>query len=366
MLWSILCVGEFALYTFAEIEIDMRTLNPLLLLTPVLLLCCKPKEKVSQNGDTNSALVVQFYNVENLFDIYDDPAIFDEEFTPESEKQWTEERYNDKLEKLARVLSAKDGAGPCIIGLCEVENRKVVEDLADQKPLSSWGLDIVHRDSPDGRGIDVALLYPRDQVTILKEHYVQSKLPAGDRPNTRLAMIVEALVGQDTLIIGVNHWPSRYGGQEESEPNRLTVAYNVDKKLDSLRKATPGAGVILMGDFNDYPNNKSLAEILGAGKTADSQMVNLMWDLHKSGKGTYNYKGNWGCLDQFIVSPNLVDGSGPWITSPENVIITRFDWMMYTNDEGEQYPNRTYGGPNYYGGYSDHLPIEVSLQTTGK
>jgi len=337
----------------------MRPLNFLLLLTPIFLICCKPKEKISRELETTHELRIQFYNVENLFDIVDDSETADEEFTPGGKKNWTADKYQTKLEHLAKVLTAREGAGPSMIGLCEIENLKVVQDLASQPGLAEWDLGIVHTNSPDGRGIDVALLYPKNSIKILKEHYVESTLPVGDRPNTRLAMLVEAVHGSDTLIVGVNHWPSRYGGQEKSEPNRLTVAYNVRTKLDELQAKIPGASVVMMGDFNDYPNNKSIRDILHAGKDESSKYVNLMWDTHKSGKGTYNYKGEWGCLDQFIVSPNLVDGSGTWVVSPEDVVITKYEWMMYTNDKGEVYPSRTYGGPNYYGGYSDHLPIDL-------
>jgi hypothetical protein len=337
----------------------MRALNLLLLLTPLLLICCKPQEKITQEVEKPQELRIQFYNVENLFDTIDDPETNDEEFTPTGKKNWTEERYNEKLNHLAKVLTAREDKGPSLIGLCEVENLKVVQDLAATGGLAAWDLGIVHKDSPDGRGIDVALMYPKGSFTILKEHYVESKLPSGSRPDTRLSMIVEALYESDTLLIGVNHWPSRYGGQEESEPNRLTVAYNVSKKLDELQAQMPTASVILMGDFNDYPNNKSMRSILGAGKEGDSKYVNLMWDMNKSGIGTYNYRGEWGCLDQFVVSPNLVDGSGTWVVSADDVVIPRYEWMMFTNDKGEVYPSRTYGGSNYYGGYSDHLPIDL-------
>lgn len=332
-----------------------------IVMTIISLQCCKPKKETAA-VETKSSISVAFYNVENLFDTEDDPLINDEEFTPEGKKKWDAERLDRKISNVAKVLSSLDEELPDVIGLCEVENRAVVEMLVANEQLASAGYEIVHRDSPDGRGIDVALVYNPDEISVIETSYVKSQLPSGDRPNTRLAQYTKAVQAGDTLHFFVNHWPSRYGGQEKSEPNRLTVARNVDIVLDSIRKASPEARIVLMGDFNDYPNNKSLNEIIGAGIDPSMPFYNLMWDKHKAGDGSYNYKGEWGCLDQFVVSQPMISSTTGFRVSKDAAKIIRHDWMMYVNDKGEVYPNRTYGGPNYYGGYSDHLPIILEIQ----
>jgi predicted extracellular nuclease len=335
-------------------------LSAFVLMTIASLECCKEKKELSIVAEDDSILVA-FYNVENLFDTADDPAIKDEEFTPTGRKAWTEERLQDKVEKLAKVLSSLSEQLPDVVGLCEVENRDVVQMLRDADALAAKDYQIVHKDSPDGRGIDVALIYDANKITVDHQSYIQSKLPIGDRPNTRLVLYARGVKNNDTLHFFVNHWPSRYGGQEKSEPNRLTVAYNVKNTLDSIRKASPDARIVLMGDFNDYPNNKSINEIIGAGIKSEMPFYNMMWETHKAGKGSYNYKGEWGCLDQFIVSQGTVNASSGFSVKPDAGQIIKHDWMMYVNKEGVAYPNRTYGGPQYYGGYSDHLPILMKM-----
>lgn len=306
---------------------------------------------------------VAFYNVENLFDTSDDPTIDDQEFLPGSEKQWTPDRLSTKIDHLAKVLSSLDYVLPDVIGLAEVENREVLQMLADHPSLKEAGYQIVHRNSPDGRGIDCALLYNPDRFQIDKQSFIRYTLPVKDRKNTRDIVYARGIHQGDTLHFFVNHWPSRYGGWEESEPKRLTAAFELDQRVDSIRRQNRDAQILCMGDFNDHPNNKSLKKVLGAGVTAEhSQLYNFMAAIHKNGGGSYNYKGEWGALDQFVGSWNLLDENAPFTTHLDAAQIVRHDWMMYVNDEGEAYPSRTYGGPNYYGGYSDHLPILLTLK----
>ncbi|MCB0762366.1 MAG: endonuclease/exonuclease/phosphatase family protein [Flavobacteriales bacterium] len=339
----------------------MRVFIPVVIvLTLGLLQCCKSSEKTVE-VITPSDLDITFYNVENLFDTIDDPQKSDEDFTPSGKLQWNTERYQHKLKNLARVISQDGKELPEVLGLCEVENRQVVEDLMKMPAFAGVDYRILHRESPDGRGIDVALAYNAAVIQFEEVSYIRSKLPHGDRPNTRLVLYARGMSGGDTLHVFVNHWPSRHGGQQESEPNRLTVAYNVDQVLDSIRGVNPMAKILMMGDFNDYPNNKSLVEIIQAGKDDDSPMINLMWDKHKMGEGSYNYRGEWGALDQFVVSPPLVSATKGFQAETETVEFVRFPWLMYVDKEGVAYPNRTYGGPNYYGGYSDHLSIHMKL-----
>jgi len=323
------------------------------------LLSCKQSKTTTFNSENEISMA--FYNVENLFDLEDDPNTFDEEFTPSGKKAWTPERYETKLEHLGKVVHAMDSNMPDIIGLCEIENRRVIEDFNNSTYLKNAGYEILHSESPDGRGIDVGLMYNSNKVNLEVAGVIESKLPAGDRPNTRLILHAAGVLNGKSLNIFVNHWPSRGGGQKETEPNRLTVARNLKIYVAELLDKDPEALIVFMGDFNDYPNNKSISEVLNAGISQSSSFCNLMWDFHKNGVGSYNYRGNWGALDQFIVSKNLVDGVGIDVDQT-SVKFVREDWMMYTNGKGEKYPSRTYGGPNYYGGYSDHLPIYMKIK----
>lgn len=327
----------------------------------MLFACQEPrstaKDKVTADLQPEAAFTVMFYNVENLFDLEDDPDKADEEFTPLGEKRWDEQRYQTKLNHLSKVISSTGAELPDVIGLCEVENRKVLEDLANTGKLKGKAYQIIHRESPDGRGIDVALLYNPDRIALREAGVIETFLPVGDRPNTRLILHASGKVNDRNVHFFVNHWPSRWGGKEASEPKRLAVAENLRSYLDEVIENDPDAEIVLMGDFNDHPDDRSLTDALGAGPVgSSSELLNLMYDMHKKGLGSYNYRGEWGALDQFIVSSTLLDGSALDV-KPESAQFIRHDWMMYVNDEGMAYPSRTYGGTNYYGGYSDHLPI---------
>lgn len=306
-------------------------------------------------------LSVMFYNVENLFDLEDDPDTFDEDFTPNGKLTWDQGRLDTKMLNLGKVVAAAADEMPDILGLCEVENLGVVEAFAQSAYLKATPYKIIHKESPDGRGIDVALLYNSSKVSLSEVNYIQSKLPAGDRPNTRLVLHAKGDINGEEMHVFVNHWPSRSGGKDATEPNRLTVAYNVRQEVNSVLESNKDAYILLMGDFNDHPNDKSMVEVLSAGRKGEKLLYNLMWEKHKLGEGSYNYRGEWGALDQFIVSQNLVDGASVDVVE-STVRFVREEWMMYTNDKGEVYPSRTYGGPNYYGGYSDHLPIYMELK----
>lgn len=346
----------------------MRTPIILVLLSFSLLTQerCKrvsPEMIEAASSHDDASVSIAFYNVENLFDTSDDPLTDDQEFLPGAEKQWTLDRFTTKLDHLAEVISKLDVSLPDVVGLAEVENRYVLEQLVAHPKLKAANYQIVHRNSPDGRGIDCALLYNPEQFEIDKQSFIRFKLPVKDRKNTRDIVYARGIHKSDTLHFFVNHWPSRYGGQEASEPKRLTAAYELDKRVDSIRRVSPNAQVLCMGDFNDHPNNKSLKTVLGAGVTSDhSQLYNFMWSIHKNGGGSYNYKGDWGALDQFVGTWNMLEESSAFVTHREAAQIIKHDWMMYVNDENVAFPSRTYGGPNYYGGYSDHLPILLTLK----
>lgn len=308
---------------------------------------------------------VLFYNVENLFDTINDPAIKDEEFTPKGSKEWSRVRYEDKLTKLARVLTAANDNNPLLIGLSEVENRAVVTDLIKTGKLSSTKYGIAHYDSPDRRGIDVALAYDTDRFLLIQSEAIPVRLKNDEKFKTRDILYVKGLVKDSIpLHIFVNHWSSRYGGQKESEHKRVQAAEILKRKSDSILANNPDANIILMGDFNDYPTNKSITEILGATSidaAKNGEFVNLLANLHSDGKGTHNYKGKWGALDQIIISSGLLDGKSIDIKDRKAYILKK-DFLLYEHKSGDKTPSRTYGGPNYYGGYSDHLAVYTFME----
>lgn len=306
-----------------------------------------------------------FYNVENLFDLEDDPITLDEDFTPAGKQQWTEERYQKKLGQLARVLDAM--GGPAFVGLAEVENRKVLEALAEEALLRESKYEVAHFDSPDLRGIDVGLLYHKKAFKVLEQDAIRISFPPenGEPYTSRDILYVKGKLkaSGELLHIFVNHWPSRRGGVEASEPRRLLVAGALKARVDQIFAADSLANILIMGDFNDEPANKSVREVLGAlplGAQAEARaLYNCFAEYQGKKLGSYNYRGNWNMLDQIIVSGALAGKkqklrvNAPAIFSPE--------WLLYKDERFGPTPNRTYGGPNYYGGFSDHLPVFVDL-----
>jgi predicted extracellular nuclease len=307
---------------------------------------------------------VVFYNVENLFDTIEDPEIWDDHFLPDSIKNWTQERYEKKLTDLAKVLTeiSEDGL-PEVIGVCEVENKQVVEDLFSTDSLSNKKFKVIHEQSPDFRGIDVALAYDSEVLSELYHEKIIVSFSFEPEKTTRDILYAKMLSYEDTLHFFVNHWPSRRGGQAASEPKRLKAATVLRTKIDSILLKDKTAKVIAMGDFNDYPNNNSMTEVMNCEPGASQFLTNLTYDFHEKGLGTYNYKGEWGMLDQFIVSDGLLRSAEGFATTDSSAKVFKEDWMLYFPKTGDPSPNKTYGGPNYYGGYSDHLPIRLTLHT---
>ena len=308
---------------------------------------------------------VAFYNVENLFDTIDDPNKPDEEFTPEGRNKWTPERYDAKLGKLAQVVEGLEF--PALLGLCEVENEQVCKDLAATKALRKQGYQVVHHESPDYRGIDNALLYRARDFRVLSHEAIGITFPKEIVENytTRDILYVRGVLHKlDTLHLFVNHWPSRRGGLEASEPKRTYVAGQLRQAVDRVFSQNARAKVIIMGDFNDETDNRSVAEVLRAASDSSDPQPGELYNTHASldavGVGTYNYRGNWNLLDQVIVSGGLAKATGGFELVSSGVF--KRDWMLFKHDKYGETPNRTYGGPNYYGGYSDHLPVYIELE----
>ncbi len=317
--------------------------------------------------DTLSDAPVVFYNVENLFDTIDDPEKKDEDFLPESKKNWNAERYKDKLEKLSDVITSTSKKNPVFIGLAEVENRFVVQDLLTTERLANSKYRIAYFESPDVRGIDVALAFDHNLFQMTFKEAI--KVSFEDEPNfkTRDILYVKGVFYDSTEAhVFVNHWSSRRGGQEKSEYKRVKAAQLLKGKVDSILALNSSANIIIMGDFNDYPTNTSVSNVLEAGSKDDhKKLVNLMLTYHEKGQGTHNYKGEWGALDQIIVSNGLLDEKGLEIKNGKANILYD-DKFLYTKKDGSKTPNRTYGGNSYFGGYSDHLAVYSTLSIVSK
>ncbi|MEM1217100.1 MAG: hypothetical protein AAGJ82_15505 [Bacteroidota bacterium] len=310
------------------------------------------------------SLRVAFYNVENLFDTVDDPERKDEEFLPTGRKQWTDERYQAKLARLTEVFQLLDA--PAILGVCEVENARVLRDWVNYPGFSERTYDFVHCESPDVRGIDAALLYDAERFSLVSSSRVRVDFPLWLEPEgyTSRDIIVAELADTDgqRLHLFVNHWPSRRGGTEASQHRRWRVAAALRQAVAEVQLADSSAQIILLGDFNDEPHNTSVSQALGSlpYRAEQSMLPGLLYNLFahqvdtsSQDIGTYNYKGDWNALDQFIVTG--FTGTAHWQIGQATIF--RDERLLY---KGKR-PNRTYGGSNYYGGFSDHLPIVLDL-----
>jgi predicted extracellular nuclease len=321
-----------------------------------------------QNPDREFTVV--FYNVENLFDTANDPATEDDEFTPGSKLGWNQDKYEKKINDLAHVLSSIDPSElPEIIGLAEVENDKVLSDLTMTKQLKAGNYSIIHYDSPDIRGIDVALLYRPDEFTATDSKSIPVIFPFDSTETTRDILYISGKTkDNETFYFFVNHWKSRSEGIQETEPGRIYTAITLRKEIDLIMNKDPNAKIIVMGDLNDEPTNRSIHEMLMANnkrKNANPrELYNLMYDKHNSSNnGSYFYRGTWNMLDNLIVSQSLLNDKSGYHTDYEGGQIFKQDWMLYRDERyKESVPNRTYGGPQYYGGISDHFPIYVILR----
>ena len=311
-----------------------------------------------------------FYNVENLFDTENDSLTFDDDRTPEGKDGWTQIRYKQKVANIAKVLSqigsVTTQTSPDIIGLCEIENKKVLEDLVSHPNLQKMNYGIVHFDSPDERGIDVAFIYKR--AVFLPTSFQSRRLLLqnvdGERDYTRDQLVVGGLLDDEQIYCIVNHWPSRSGGAARSKPNRLAAAKLNKRIIDSIVKIDHSAKIISMGDLNDDPIDDSLRKILKTkGNQKDleeNDLFNPMEKLFKKGIGSLAYRDKWNLFDQIYLTANLLEKEGgPYRFWKANVFTAPYLFSKKGKYKG--YPFRTYAGGNYTGGYSDHFPVYIHL-----
>ncbi len=313
---------------------------------------------------------IAFYNLENLFDTKNDTLIYDDDRTPEGKDAWTQERYEHKLAQLSKVISQIGSSigkkPPDIIGVCEVENRQVVTDLINHPNLRDYEYGIVHFDSPDERGIDVALLY-RKTVFIPMAFDSRRLLLSndnGERDYTRDQLVVEGLLDNEKIHFIVNHWPSRSGGEARSRPYRLAAAKLNKRIIDSIQRQNSLAKIISMGDFNDDPVDpsfKKILEVKGKKKQLDTMgLFGPMEELFRKGEGSLAYRDNWNLFDQIYMTSNLVNGTGNDFRFWKAGIFTP-SYIIDPRGKYKGYPLRTYAGGSYIGGYSDHFPVYVYL-----
>ncbi len=349
-------------------------MNPLkhkisILLLLAFLTSCEKETPViinpSPTEEATEGLYIGFYNLENLFDTQDDPANpNDEEFTPTGPKNWTAERYQHKLANIGKVMEGMDF--PFLFGVCEVENKIVLQDLTQSVRLKDKNYHFVHEDSPDFRGIDVALLYQTDVFQVRSWETIPVIIPPSISPHasTRDILKVAGTFNNIDIYIYINHWPSRSGGIEETEGKRLFAARILKEKIDQLLKNEPAANVLIMGDFNDEPDNKSLKEVLNVQiekkQAMDNQLYNCTMAAMNQGKGSYNFRGDWQMIDQIIASGHFIDPNRPVYISSFDIY--RDNMLLFNHPEYGLSPDRTYGGDVYYGGFSDHLPVFVEIK----
>lgn len=314
------------------------------------------------SGKVNQAYTIAFYNLENLFDTVNDPNTLDDDFTPKGKKNWNYKRYKRKLKKLGSVISQlglkKSFYAPAIVGLVEVENQKVVEDLANSPNLRNENYGVVHYDSPDERGIDVALLYKKELFELLSSETFPLFLTSenGERDYTRDVLMVKGNLNGELVYVLVNHWPSRRSGEDITEEKRIMAAELVVSIVNKIQNETENAKIIIMGDFNDDPDSKSVKQYM-----VNNTFYNPMERLINTGNGTLNHKGNWHLFDQIIFSKNFISVEERKHSFKYAEV---FDEHFLKEWKGKfkGNPFRTYVGKWYLGGFSDHFPVYVYLK----
>ena len=326
---------------------------------PFFVFWVKPMT-MADKGSFKQRYTIAFYNLENFFDTHDDPTKLDDDFTPKGPKKWTEKRFKKKRKKLAKVISEigleHSAYPPVLVGVAEVENSKVLESLLDDKALEDIDYGFVHFDSQDERGIDTALLYHKKHFKVDSAETVEVVVEneSGERDWTRDILYVQGRLNGEEVQVFVNHWPSRRDGAELSSPKRERAAQTILQKIKTSDNG--GDNCIIMGDFNDDPNSKSIKMLMDSGHFINPMKKLLSWD-----KGSANYKGKWSLFDQVIIShtflnhePNTHMFKKAGIFSPKLVK----EWKgKYKGN-----PFRTYVGKKYLGGYSDHFPVYVILE----
>jgi endonuclease/exonuclease/phosphatase family metal-dependent hydrolase len=338
-------------------------------LLAIILSCLTPYgTKMQPLSASELPYRIVFYNTENFFDTRNDTLTADDEFTPVGGRHWNYSKYQSKLTNLYKTFIALGNWNPPdLIGICEVENKQVLTDLVNNTPLSKYNYRIIHANSPDKRGIDVAMLYNNARVNIIRSRYFGI-----DKAGlfTRDILYCQARLGDDTCHFLINHWPSRSAGQLETEPDRLAAAARLRSIVDSLIHVCKKPKIVIMGDFNDEPWDMSLSQTLKAITDTRNAQSDYLYNLSRapeSGKfkGTVKFRGEWTLFDQVIVSGSLLGAAKGLHVQPGDYHIFAESFLLEPDEQYNGFkPFRTYNGYKYQGGFSDHLPVYIDLVTS--
>jgi len=312
----------------------------------------------------DSTMRLMFYNVENLFEPTDDTITSDEEYQPEGIRGWSFNRMKRKQINIAKVILAVGGwEPPEVIGLCEIENLNVLKGLVYNTPLKNFKYRIIHYDSPDPRGIDVAFLYRPEKIKVLQSFPLAIRFPFDTLSRTRDVLYIKTIFCKtDTFHIFVNHWPSKYGGALTTIPKREYVASVIRNHTDSLLAVNPDSRVIILGDLNDSPYESSVKDILGAKMDSTNLISTDLYNLHAGTglswkKGTIKFREEWETIDHMIISKAVL-----LHTTPHSLHIFDAPFLLQNDDAWfGMKPFRSYYGATYIGGFSDHLPIYMDI-----
>ena len=332
--------------------------------------CQHPYNK-EQSAD--SGFTVLFWNLENLFDIYDDSLTVDEEFTPFGERHWNTVKYQKKVNQIWKIILSTGDVPPAVIAVCEVENLRVLEDVFQNSAFGEFGYRIVHQDSPDRRGIDVALIYDPKRIDLLSFSLIRVDLSLVGGDVTRDILRTKLKIGQDSCEIFVNHWPSKYGGTGITEGFRQFAAQTLRHAVDSVYAIDTSAYIICTGDFNDIPQSNSISGVLLNKKNGyknENEILNKVSlrlkraeVMHGFKEGTIKFQGRWEMVDHFFLSENFFNNSGRLFVKDNSMQIFTSDFLLKKDEKyGGMKPYRTWQGFSYLGGISDHLPIMLRVK----
>ena len=366
---NILLMEKYSLYNIRGIPLAILNMHMNKLLLTIAIFIASLSTSYAQKEKYNPALI-GFYNCENFYDTVNNPIVDDEEFLPNSERHYNTHIFMDKVNRLSTVLSQVgtdiNPDGLALFGVAEIENDTVLNALINSKNLRSRNLKFVHYDSPDKRGIDVALVYNPKYFTPIYSAPLFVTLPGGSKDSyfTRDVLYVKGILDGDTIHVMVNHWPSRSGGEERSIPARAAAA-SVDKRIvDSLMAIDPKSKIVIMGDLNDDPISPSLTKTLGAkGSTKNLKPTDLYnpWvDFYKNGIGTIAYQDAWGLFDQIIISQAWLDKEQAGYRFYKATIFNK-EFLVQQTGKFKGYPKRTWDGTTYNYGYSDHFPVFLTM-----
>jgi len=308
----------------------------------------------------NEEYRVGFYNVENLFDTINDPATRDNDFTPTNSKKWNKARYTKKIENLSSVLFYIDSTySTAVIGLAEVENKAVVKDLINSQRLKNISYKIIHQDSPDSRGIDVCAIYNSKLFTYQEHHYITVNLNSKTKPNTRDILVLQGTIAENDVCFIFSHWPSRVGGKQKSDLDRKQVASMIHLIAKKIHTDNPISDIVIMGDFNDTPFDENVYKELKADTliNASTLYYNASYKAAVHKEGTYFYKGKFQMLDNAVVLQEMFNNKKVEFS------VVNPPFLCFKKQNGTLVPNRSFGGKEYFGGYSDHFPIVISVLT---